>query len=209
MNKSYRIVQIIEGIVQTSLEHREEWRINHPPRKPSPAFDHSHNKEFFVISNLNLPLCRFVPFPCTSCWLQVRRDWHLLFYFPSCGSCREERGHSCLPLHHTVQLKCSQPLLIEHAFHSFYHYYCPPTDVFKYYSIVFTLCSPELLTVFQVGLASVLNMRVISFDHLFMLCLIHSKIPFSLLAARAQCWLLLSLLLSRIIRSLSTDLLSS
>ena len=50
---------------------------------------------------------------------------------------------------------------------------------------------------------------ITSFDRLVMLCLMHPRMRFALLAARAHCWLISSLLSTNTPRSLSAGLLSS
>lgn len=71
---------------------------------------------------------------------------------------------------------------------------------------VFTLSSSELHPVFHTN--TKYSGRITFSDQLATPCLMHPKLLFALLAARAHCWLMLSLLLTSTPRSLSAELLS-
>lgn len=60
----------------------------------------------------------------------------------------------------------------------------------------------------QAEAAPIINTNT-SFDWMAMMCLVYPKMQFALLAARAQCWLMLSLLSTNTPRCLFSELLSS
>jgi len=47
-----KLKDVIKGIAQMPLEHRQAWGINHLSRRPVPVFDHSLGKEAFPVSSL-------------------------------------------------------------------------------------------------------------------------------------------------------------
>ena len=81
-------------------------------------------------------------------------------------------------------------------------------EIFLHSSLntVFTLSSSELHPVFHTN--AKYSGRITFSDQLATPCLMHPKLLFALLAARAHCWLMLSLLLTSTPRSLSAELLS-
>lgn len=99
---------------------------------------------------------------------------------------------------------------IGHAFQSFY-------QLFKLLctlsSILLILWGPELNKMTECSSYDLINpmynRRITSFGQLDVLCLIHPKMHFDLLAASVQCWLMLRLLSTSTSRFLLAELLSS
>lgn len=86
------------------------------------------------------------------------------------------------------QPKCPQLLFTGHDFQPFYQCYCPPLYAFKNLNILL-YCEDQNCTQYARWdhTNTEYNGRIISFDRLATMCLMHPKMQFVLLAARAYC----------------------
>lgn len=98
------------------------------------------------------------------------------------------------PFLQITQTQSPQPLLMEHSFQPFHHFYCPPLDALEYLPSLLNCEARNCTQGCRWDCTNIeCNRTIPSFDWLLVLCLLHPVMHFALLVPRAHCWLLLIL----------------
>lgn len=139
------------------------------------------------MSQLNLPMCNFEPFPHTSFhWISRKRDKHIPFHILSSGICRDQQSCPSASFSPNYTSPKVFSLSLKHSLPS------PFTNVVTLLwrnsrtIVSFLNCRAKKFT--QFSKRSHINTKqsriIISFDQLFVLCSLLPKLQFALLASR-------------------------
>ena len=193
------------------LKHWLAWSIDHLFRKPVPVFDHPLSKEMLLNTQFKPPLMQLwaIPKHPITGYQGEELSTSISTSPPQKAVESNEVGPQS-PSLQTRQDQSPQLLLTGHSFQLCHQLYCSPLEALKDLHILLQLWDPELHTVLEVRL----HQRWIQWDNHFFCPAGYAvfdapRMGFALLAARTDCWLLLSPLLTSTPWLLSAGLFSS